>query len=129
MRPLVLREIAETVELHESTISRVTTQKYMMTPRGIYELKYFFGSHVSTDAGGACSATAIRALIKQLVAYRKRKKTFIRRTDCRVARPARHCGGTPHHCQVPRIAANLARQSAQVAVMAIIGRNHQKGTP
>jgi RNA polymerase sigma-54 factor len=67
MRPLVLREIADQLELHESTISRVTTQKYMMTPRGIYELKYFFGSGVSTDSGGACSATAIRALIKQLV--------------------------------------------------------------
>lgn len=68
MRPLVLREIADTVELHESTISRVTTQKFMMTPRGLYELKYFFGSHVATDSGGACSSTAIRALIKQLVA-------------------------------------------------------------
>ncbi len=68
MRPLVLREIAEAVSLHESTISRVTTQKYMLTTRGIFELKYFFGSHVSTDTGGACSATAIRALIKQLVA-------------------------------------------------------------
>jgi RNA polymerase sigma-54 factor len=67
MRPLVLREIADSVELHESTISRVTTQKFMHTPRGIFELKYFFGSHVSTEAGGACSATAIRALIKQLV--------------------------------------------------------------
>jgi len=62
-----LREIADTLGLHESTISRVTTQKYMATPRGIYELKYFFGSHVSTDAGGACSATAIRALIKQMI--------------------------------------------------------------
>lgn len=68
MRPLVLREIADVVELHESTISRVTTQKFMMTPRGLYELKYFFGSHVSTDSGGACSSTAIRALIKQLIA-------------------------------------------------------------
>lgn len=68
MRPMVLREIAETLGLHESTISRVTTQKYMATPRGTYELKYFFGSHVATDTGGACSATAIRALIKQLVA-------------------------------------------------------------
>ncbi|MHB1332408.1 MAG: RNA polymerase factor sigma-54 [Sulfuriferula sp.] len=74
MRPLVLREIAEVVELHESTISRVTTQKFMMTPRGIYELKYFFGSHVSTETGGACSATAIRALIKQLVAAENSKK-------------------------------------------------------
>ena len=74
MRPLVLREIAESVSLHESTISRVTTQKYMLTPRGIFELKYFFGSHVSTDTGGACSATAIRALIKQLVAAEDGKK-------------------------------------------------------
>jgi RNA polymerase sigma-54 factor len=67
MRPLVLREIAETLGLHESTVSRVTTQKFMATPRGILELKYFFGSHVATDTGGACSATAIRALLKQLV--------------------------------------------------------------
>ncbi|TRZ92619.1 MAG: RNA polymerase factor sigma-54 [Rhodocyclaceae bacterium] len=67
MRPLTLREIAETVKLHESTISRVTTQKYLASPRGIYELKYFFGSHVATDTGGAASSTAIRALIKQLV--------------------------------------------------------------
>jgi RNA polymerase sigma-54 factor len=68
MRPLVLREIAATLGLHESTISRVTTQKYMATPRGTYELKYFFGSHVATETGGAASSTAIRALIKQLVA-------------------------------------------------------------
>ncbi|MGA0024345.1 MAG: RNA polymerase factor sigma-54 [Burkholderiales bacterium] len=67
MRPLVLREIADTLNLHESTISRVTTQKYMHTPRGIFELKYFFGSHVATEAGGSASSTAIRALIKQLV--------------------------------------------------------------
>ena len=67
MRPLVLREIAATLGLHESTVSRVTTQKFMATPRGILELKYFFGSHVATESGGACSATAIRALIKQLV--------------------------------------------------------------
>ncbi len=68
MRPMVLREIAETLGLHESTISRVTTQKFMATPRGIFELKYFFGSHVATDTGGAASSTAIRALLKQLVA-------------------------------------------------------------
>jgi RNA polymerase sigma-54 factor len=67
MRPLVLREIADVVGLHESTISRVTNQKYMLTPRGIYELKYFFGSHVATEAGGTASSTAIRALIRQLV--------------------------------------------------------------
>jgi RNA polymerase sigma-54 factor len=76
MRPLVLREIADELELHESTISRVTTHKYMLTPRGVFELKYFFGSHVATDAGGACSATAIRALIKQMVAEENPKKPF-----------------------------------------------------
>lgn len=74
MRPLVLREIADLIGLHESTVSRVTSQKYMATPRGIFELKYFFGSHVSTDTGGACSATAIRALIKQLISAEDGKK-------------------------------------------------------
>ncbi|HEY5762610.1 MAG TPA: RNA polymerase factor sigma-54 [Rhodocyclaceae bacterium] len=74
MRPLVLREIADILGLHESTISRVTSQKYMATPRGIFELKYFFGSHVATEAGGACSATAIRALIKQMVAAENPQK-------------------------------------------------------
>lgn len=76
MRPLVLREIADELDLHESTISRVTTNKYMLTPRGIFELKYFFGSSVSTDTGGTCSATAIRALIKQLVEQENPKKPY-----------------------------------------------------
>lgn len=67
MRPLTLREIGDALDLHESTISRVTTQKYMMTPRGIYEFKYFFGSSLATDAGGAASSTAIKALIRQLI--------------------------------------------------------------
>jgi RNA polymerase sigma-54 factor len=67
MKPLVLHDIAKTVEMHESTISRVTTNKYMLTPRGILELKYFFSSHVGTSDGGTCSATAIRSLIKKLV--------------------------------------------------------------
>jgi RNA polymerase sigma-54 factor len=74
MRPLVLREIADTLGLHESTVSRVTTQKFMATPRGIFELKYFFGSHVATETGGICSATAIRALLKQLVGAEDAKK-------------------------------------------------------
>ena len=74
MRPLVLREIADELELHESTVSRVTTQKFMRTPRGTFELKYFFGSHVATDTGGACSATAIRALIKQFISGENIKK-------------------------------------------------------
>ena len=67
MKPLVLRDIAEELELHESTISRVTTQKYMHTPRGVFEFKYFFSSHVSTADGGECSATAIRAMIRKLI--------------------------------------------------------------
>ncbi|NTV95154.1 MAG: RNA polymerase factor sigma-54 [Thiobacillus sp.] len=67
MRPLVLREIAESVGLHESTISRVTNQKYMMTPRGLYEFKYFFGNALATEAGGAASSTAIKALLRQFV--------------------------------------------------------------
>lgn len=68
MKPLVLRDIAEQLGMHESTISRVTTQKYMHTPRGIHEFKFFFSSHVSTADGGECSATAIRAMIRKLVA-------------------------------------------------------------
>ncbi|GAA3939168.1 RNA polymerase factor sigma-54 [Litoribacillus peritrichatus] len=74
MKPLVLHDIAEAVEMHESTISRVTTQKYIHTPRGIFELKYFFSSHVSTTSGGECSSTAIRAIIKKLVAAENAKK-------------------------------------------------------
>ena len=68
MRPLVLRDIAEEVELHESTVSRVTTNKFMLTPRGLFELKYFFSSHVATTSGGEASSIAIRAKIKKLVA-------------------------------------------------------------
>jgi len=74
MKALVLNDIAEELEMHESTISRVTTRKYMHTPRGIFELKYFFSSHVSTAAGGACSSTAIRALIKKLIAAENQVK-------------------------------------------------------
>ena len=74
MKPMVLRDIADTVEMHESTISRVTTNKYMHTPNGIFELKHFFSSHVSTDSGGECSATAIRAFIKELVNNENPKK-------------------------------------------------------
>ncbi len=67
MKPMVLRDIAEELEMHESTISRVTTQKYMHTPRGVFEFKFFFSSHVSTSDGGECSATAIRAMVKKLI--------------------------------------------------------------
>jgi RNA polymerase sigma-54 factor len=74
MKPMVMHDIAEIVEMHESTISRVTTKKYMHTPRGIFELKYFFSSHVTTASGGECSATAIRAILKKLIAAEKPNK-------------------------------------------------------
>ncbi|MCO8088634.1 RNA polymerase factor sigma-54 [Acinetobacter indicus] len=74
MKPLVLRDIAEEVELHESTVSRVTTNKYMLTPRGLFELKYFFSSHVGTTSGGEASSTAIRAKIKKLIAEENLRK-------------------------------------------------------
>jgi len=74
MKPMVLHDIAEIVGMHESTISRVTTQKYMHTPQGILELKYFFSSHVATESGGECSSTAIRAIIKKLVAAENPRK-------------------------------------------------------
>jgi RNA polymerase sigma-54 factor len=82
MRPLVLREIADVLELHESTVSRVTTNKFMRTPRGIFELKYFFGSHVSTDAGGVASSTAIREVIRQLVGQENPRKPL---SDARIS--------------------------------------------
>ena len=94
MQPLVLADIAEAVERHESTISRVTTRKYMATPRGIFELKYFFSSHVATANGGEVSSTAIRALIKKLTAAEDPRKplsdskitTILKDREIKVAR-------------------------------------------
>jgi RNA polymerase sigma-54 factor len=82
MRPLVLREIAEELDLHESTVSRSTTQKFMLTPRGIYEFKHFFGSGLATESGGTCSSTAIRELIKQMVGGEDTRKPL---TDSRMS--------------------------------------------
>lgn len=82
MKPLILADIAEAVELHESTISRVTSRKYMATPRGVYELKYFFSSHVGTATGGEVSSTAIRALIQKLTAEEDPKKPL---SDSKIA--------------------------------------------
>jgi RNA polymerase sigma-54 factor len=82
MKPLVLRDIAEALEMHESTISRVTTEKYMHTPRGVLEFKYFFSSHVSTIEGGECSATAIRAMLKKMIDDEDRRKPL---SDHRIA--------------------------------------------
>lgn len=83
MKPLVLHDIAEAVQMHESTISRVTTQKYMHTPRGVFELKYFFSSHISTVDGGAASSTAIRAVIRKLVDDEDSRKPL---SDNRIAK-------------------------------------------
>jgi RNA polymerase sigma-54 factor len=82
MKALVLHDVAESVGMHESTISRVTTQKFMHTPRGIFELKYFFSSHVSTADGGAASATAIRAIIKRMIAAEQPEKPL---SDSKIA--------------------------------------------
>ena len=81
MRPLVLREIADELGLHESTISRVTTAKYMATPFGTFELKYFFGSGLGTESGGNASSTAVRALIKQFVAAERCEEAARRTTS------------------------------------------------
>ena len=81
MKPLVLREIADELGLHESTISRVTTAKYMSTPFGTFELKYFFGSSLDTEAGGNASSTAVRALIRQIVAAERPDQAAVRQPD------------------------------------------------
>lgn len=82
MKPMILRDVAEELSMHECTISRVTTQKFMYTPRGIYELKYFFSSHVGTSDGGECSSTAIRAMIRKLIQTEKPEKPL---SDSRIA--------------------------------------------
>ena len=82
MKPLILADIAEQVELHESTISRVTNRKYLATPRGLFELKYFFSSHVGTTSGGEVSSTAIRAIIKKLTAEENPRKPL---SDSKIA--------------------------------------------
>ncbi|MBA58404.1 MAG: RNA polymerase factor sigma-54 [Gammaproteobacteria bacterium] len=84
MKPLVLHDIAEAVELHESTISRVTTQKYMLTPSGVFELKYFFSSHVTNNLGGEVSSTAIKAVIKQLVSEENPQKPLSDNKICKL---------------------------------------------
>jgi RNA polymerase sigma-54 factor len=101
MKPLVLREIADELGLHESTISRVTTAKYMATPLGTFELKYFFGSALNTEAGGNASSTAVRALIQQLVAAEP-PTSRCRTPALADAGRAGHPGRAAHGGQVPR---------------------------
>jgi RNA polymerase sigma-54 factor len=112
MKPLVLREIADELGLHESTISRVTTAKYMATPHGTFELKYFFGSSLNTEAGGNASSTAVRALIQQLVAP-KTRPSRCRTASSADARGAGHPGRAAHGGQVPRGAEDRAGLAAQ----------------
>ena len=76
MKPMVLKDLAEQLDLHESTISRVTTRKFLHTPRGIFEFKHFFSSHINTEAGGECSATAIRAMIKKIITSENPRKPY-----------------------------------------------------
>lgn len=89
MKPLILNEVALALEMHESTISRVTTQKYIHTPRGVFELKYFFSSHVNTVTGGECSSTAIRALIKKLILAESGQKPL---SDSKIAQLMKNQG-------------------------------------
>jgi AraC-like DNA-binding protein len=110
MRPLVLREIADELGLHESTISRVTTAKYMATPFGTFELKYFFGSGLGTESGGNASSTAVRALIKQFISAESDKKAFERQPDFRDAERAGHRMRPPHRGQIPRGAEDRPRR-------------------
>lgn len=103
MKPMVLADIAQAVEMHESTISRVTTQKYLHSPRGIFELKYFFSSHVNTEGGGEASSTAIRALVKKLIAAENPAKPLSDSKLTSLLSETRYHGGTPHCCEVPRV--------------------------
>ena len=102
MKPMVLADIAQAVEMHESTISRVTTQKYLHSPRGIFELKYFFSSHVNTEGGGEASSTAIRALVKKLIAAENPAKPL---SDSKLTSLLSEQGimVAPHCCEVPRV--------------------------
>jgi AraC-like DNA-binding protein len=113
MRPLVLREIADELGLHESTISRVTTAKYMSTPFGTVELKYFFGSALGTETGGNASSTAVRALIKQFVSAESIKKPL---SDSQISEMLKEQGiecAQPHRGQVPRSAEHRPRKPTQ----------------
>ncbi len=115
MKPMVLADIAQAVEMHESTISRVTTQKYLHSPRGIFELKYFFSSHVNTEGGGEASSTAIRALVKKLIAAEKPRETTERQQVNLSAVRTRYHGGAPHCCEVPRVFIHSAVKPTQTA--------------
>ena len=101
---MILRDVAEAVSMHESTISRVTTGKYMHTPRGIFEFRYFFSSHVSGADGEDVSSVAIRARIRRLIADEKSRKAPERRATRRDPGEGRRQGRAAHGGEVPRVA-------------------------
>ena len=113
MRPMILRDIAEAIGMHESTISRVTSGKYMHTPRGVFELRYFFSSQVEGADGSGTSSTAIRAKIRKLIREEEPRRAAERQPHRRDALEGRHSGGAPHGRQVPRIHGHRAVQRTQ----------------
>ena len=106
MKPLVLKEISEAIGVHESTVSRATTRKYMLTPRGLFELKYFFSSHVRTDRGGTISATAVKARLQVLLEKEPTGKPPERSGPVRIATADRDSGGQEDRGQIPRVTGN-----------------------
>jgi hypothetical protein len=103
LRPLILRDIADAIGMHESTVSRVTTNKYIATPRGLFELKYFFTSSIAASRGGeAHSAEAVRFRIRHLIDREPADEHAVRRADRRAAAGRRRRHRPPHGRQVPR---------------------------
>src|SRR4030095_4601984 len=130
MKPLVLREIAQEVGVHESTVARVSNNKFMATPCGVFELKYFFSRGLGTAGGGECSATAIRRLIQEIVANgRTRAAPALVRCGSRpAAGQPRPQSGAPHRHQVPAVAADRAgRASPRACGLAWRGRRGPRG--
>ncbi len=113
MEPLILKDVAEAVEMHESTISRVTTAKYMHTPRGVFEFRYFFSSHVEAADGTEMSSTAIRAKIKKLISQENPENPWSDSKLAEILSRRGHTGREAHGCQVPRGHADRAVQRTQ----------------
>ena len=115
MQPMILKDVAEAVEMHESTISRVTTNKYMHTHRGVFEFRYFFSSHVAASDGTEMSSTAIRAKIRKLVAAGRRRQAAVRQPHCRNSVAGRRAGGAAHGREVSRSARHSPVQRPQAS--------------
>ena len=113
MRPMILKDIAQAIDMHESTISRVTSSKYMHTPRGVFELKYFFSSQVEAADGGGASSTAVRAKIRKLIKEEDTGQSAVRQPHRRAALGRRHRRRAPHGRQVSRGAGARAVERTQ----------------